>query len=188
MAIADASRQAIVVHRAREHNLQDIDVSIPRDRFTVITGVSGSGKSTLAFDIVFAEGQRRYLESLNAYARQFVQPASRPDVDAIFRHPADRRDRAAHEPRRSQEHGRHPDRGASFPEAAVRQARRAALPGLRRADRAAERRRDRGAAAEGVEGTAHRVSRAARRRAQGLLHGSREMGGRQGFYAAARRR
>jgi excinuclease ABC subunit A len=78
------SRDAIVVHRAREHNLRDVDVSIPHDRFTVVTGVSGSGKSTLAFDIVFAEGQRRYLESLNAYARQFVQPASRPDVDAIF--------------------------------------------------------------------------------------------------------
>jgi len=59
-------------------------VDIPREKFTVITGVSGSGKSTLAFDILFAEGQRRYLESLNAYARQFVQPAARPDVDAIF--------------------------------------------------------------------------------------------------------
>ena len=59
-------------------------MEIPRDRFTVITGVSGSGKSTLAFDILFNEGQRRYLESLNAYARQFVQPAARPDVDAIF--------------------------------------------------------------------------------------------------------
>ena len=77
-------REAIVVHKAREHNLRDVDVEIPRERFTVVTGVSGSGKSTLAFDIVFAEGQRRYLESLNAYARQFVQPASRPDVDAIF--------------------------------------------------------------------------------------------------------
>jgi excinuclease ABC subunit A len=75
---------AIRVHGAREHNLKDIDVALPRDRFTVVTGVSGSGKSTLAFDIVFAEGQRRYLESLNAYARQFVQPAARPDVDAIF--------------------------------------------------------------------------------------------------------
>jgi len=73
----------IEVHKAREHNLKNIDVQIPRDAFTVITGVSGSGKSTLAFDIVFNEGQRRYLESLNAYARQFVQPASRPDVDAI---------------------------------------------------------------------------------------------------------
>jgi excinuclease ABC subunit A len=75
---------AIRVHNAREHNLRNVDVAIPRDRFTVITGVSGSGKSTLAFDILFAEGQRRYLESLNAYARQFVQPSSRPDVDAIW--------------------------------------------------------------------------------------------------------
>ena len=75
---------AIRVHNAREHNLKNIDVEIPRNQFTVVTGVSGSGKSTLAFDIVFAEGQRRYLESLNAYARQFVQPASKPDVDAIF--------------------------------------------------------------------------------------------------------
>jgi excinuclease ABC subunit A len=74
----------IRIHRAREHNLKNIDVEIPRGRFTVVTGVSGSGKSTLAFDILFAEGQRRYLESLNAYARQFVQAASRPDVDAIF--------------------------------------------------------------------------------------------------------
>jgi excinuclease ABC subunit A len=75
---------SIRVHHAREHNLRNVTVDIPRDKFTVITGVSGSGKSTLAFDILFAEGQRRYLESLNAYARQFVQPAGRPDVDAIF--------------------------------------------------------------------------------------------------------
>jgi excinuclease ABC subunit A len=75
---------SIEIRGAREHNLKHIDVNLERNRFTVITGVSGSGKSTLAFDILFAEGQRRYLESLNAYARQFVQPASRPDVDAIF--------------------------------------------------------------------------------------------------------
>ena len=74
----------IRIHNAREHNLKNIDVEIPRGKFTVVTGVSGSGKSTLAFDILFAEGQRRYLESLNAYARQFVQSAARPDVDAIF--------------------------------------------------------------------------------------------------------
>ena len=74
----------IVIRGAREHNLKNLSVSIPRDQFTVITGVSGSGKSTLAFDILFAEGQRRYLESLNAYARQFVQPAARADVDAVF--------------------------------------------------------------------------------------------------------
>jgi excinuclease ABC subunit A len=75
---------ALIVRSAREHNLKNIDVTIPHNRFTVITGVSGSGKSTLAFDIIFNEGQRRYLESLNAYARQFVQPAARPDVDAIY--------------------------------------------------------------------------------------------------------
>jgi excinuclease ABC subunit A len=74
----------IDIHHAREHNLKNIDVRIPREKFTVITGLSGSGKSTLAFDILFNEGQRRYLESLNAYARQFVQPAARPDVDAIY--------------------------------------------------------------------------------------------------------
>jgi excinuclease ABC subunit A len=78
--VPDASIR--IVH-AREHNLHDVTISIPRRRFTVITGISGSGKSTLAFDILFAEGQRRYLESLNAYARQFVQPATRPDVDAV---------------------------------------------------------------------------------------------------------
>ena len=75
---------AILIRHAREHNLKDLTLSIPRDQFIVVTGVSGSGKSTLAFDILFAEGQRRYLESLNAYARQFVQPAARADVDAIF--------------------------------------------------------------------------------------------------------
>ena len=73
----------IQIQRAREHNLRDVNVTIPRNTFTTITGVSGSGKSTIAFDILFNEGQRRYLESLNAYARQFVQPASRPDVDAV---------------------------------------------------------------------------------------------------------
>ncbi|MGA1694611.1 MAG: excinuclease ABC subunit UvrA [Burkholderiaceae bacterium] len=76
--------QAIEIHHAREHNLKDVSLTIPRNQLTVISGVSGSGKSTLAFDILFSEGQRRYLESLNAYARQFVQPASRPDVDAIY--------------------------------------------------------------------------------------------------------
>ena len=78
-----ARPDAINVIGARENNLKAIDVAIPRNRFSVISGVSGSGKSTLAFDILFAEGQRRYLESLNAYARQFVQPAARPDIDAV---------------------------------------------------------------------------------------------------------
>ena len=79
-----AAPTAIEILHAREHNLKDISVKIPLNALTVISGVSGSGKSTLAFDILFAEGQRRYLESLNAYARQFVQPSARPDVDALF--------------------------------------------------------------------------------------------------------
>ena len=74
---------AIVVSGAREHNLKDVDVTIPRDALTVITGLSGSGKSSLAFDTIYAEGQRRYVESLSAYARQFLGQMDKPDVDAI---------------------------------------------------------------------------------------------------------
>jgi excinuclease ABC subunit A len=74
----------IRIVNAKEHNLQSLNVDIPRGKFSVITGVSGSGKSTLAFDILFNEGQRRYLESLNAYARSIVQPAGRPEVDAVY--------------------------------------------------------------------------------------------------------
>ena len=78
------SDEAIRIVNAHEHNLKSLCVDIPRGKFSVITGVSGSGKSTLAFDILFNEGQRRYLESLNAYARSIVQPAGRPDVDAVY--------------------------------------------------------------------------------------------------------
>ncbi len=79
-----AAANAIQIINAREHNLKHLNVDIPRGKFNVITGVSGSGKSTLAFDILFNEGQRRYLESLNAYARSIVQPAGRPEVDAVY--------------------------------------------------------------------------------------------------------
>ncbi len=75
---------AIQIVNAKENNLKSLTVDIPRGKFNVITGVSGSGKSTLAFDILFNEGQRRYLESLNAYARSIVQPAGRPEVDAVY--------------------------------------------------------------------------------------------------------
>ena len=74
---------AIIVKGAREHNLKDIDVEIPRDKLVVITGLSGSGKSSLAFDTIYAEGQRRYVESLSAYARQFLGQMEKPDVDYI---------------------------------------------------------------------------------------------------------
>ncbi|GAC1446189.1 MAG: excinuclease ABC subunit UvrA [Pyrinomonadaceae bacterium] len=73
----------ITVRGARQHNLKNIDVEIPRDRLTVITGLSGSGKSSLAFDTIYAEGQRRYVESLSAYARQFLDQLERPDVDSV---------------------------------------------------------------------------------------------------------
>ena len=74
---------SISIHGAREHNLKNLSLEIPRDKFVVITGVSGSGKSTLAFDLLFAEGQRRFLDSMNVYARQFVEQLARPDVDLI---------------------------------------------------------------------------------------------------------
>ena len=75
--------ESIVIRGAREHNLKNIDVVVPRNKFVVITGVSGSGKSSLAFDTIFAEGQRRYVESLSAYARQFLEQMEKPDVDSI---------------------------------------------------------------------------------------------------------
>src|SRR5947209_15875178 len=73
----------LVVSGAREHNLKDVTVAIPRGSLTVITGLSGSGKSSLAFDTIYAEGQRRYVESLSAYARQFLGQMDKPDVDSI---------------------------------------------------------------------------------------------------------
>src|SRR5579875_2688268 len=73
----------ITVRGARQHNLRDISVSIPRNTLTVVTGLSGSGKSSLAFDTIYAEGQRRYVETLSAYARQFLDQLERADVDSI---------------------------------------------------------------------------------------------------------
>src|SRR5678815_4585052 len=79
------AREELVVHGAREHNLKDITVRLPRHALICVTGLSGSGKSSLAFDTIYAEGQRRYVESLSAYARQFLQMMEKPDVDSIDR-------------------------------------------------------------------------------------------------------
>src|SRR5947199_9096356 len=78
-----APADELIVHGAREHNLKDITVRLPRNRLICITGLSGSGRSSLAFDTIYAEGQRRYVESLSAYARQFLQMMEKPDVDHI---------------------------------------------------------------------------------------------------------
>src|SRR5690606_2952862 len=77
------SKEYIEIYGAREHNLKNISVKIPRNELVVITGLSGSGKSSLAFDTIFAEGQRRYIETFSAYARQFLGGLERPDVDKI---------------------------------------------------------------------------------------------------------
>src|ERR671930_1743060 len=74
----------LIVRGAREHNLKNVSLELPRDRLIVVTGVSGSGKSSLAFDTIYAEGQRRYLESLSSYAKRFVAQVSKPDVDFVF--------------------------------------------------------------------------------------------------------
>ncbi len=77
------AQEYIEVFGAREHNLKNIDISIPKNKLVVITGISGSGKSSLAFDTIYAEGQRRYMETFGAYARQFIGDMERPDVDKI---------------------------------------------------------------------------------------------------------
>src|SRR5437660_8672224 len=81
--MSENSSDSIVVRGARVHNLKNIDFEIPHNALTVVTGVSGSGKSSLAFDTIYAEGQRRYVESLSAYARQFLERIEKPDVDVI---------------------------------------------------------------------------------------------------------
>src|SRR5438128_5228581 len=79
-----AARTTIAVQGARVHNLRNISLEIPRDRLVVVTGLSGSGKSSLAFDTIYAEGQRRYMESLSSYAKRFVAQVTKPDVDFVF--------------------------------------------------------------------------------------------------------
>jgi ABC-type dipeptide/oligopeptide/nickel transport system ATPase component len=118
----------IIIRGARVHNLKNIDCEIPHGKLTVVSGVSGSGKSSLAFDTIYAEGQRRYVESLSAYARQFLERIEKPDVDltgAGHRHQAEELDAQSPLDRR---HG-HRDFRLSAP--AVRAVRHNPLPGVR---------------------------------------------------------
>ena len=141
----------LIIRGAREHNLKDISLDLPRDSLIVFTGLSGSGKSSLAFDTIFAEGQRRYVESLSAYARQFLGQMDKPDVDFIEGLSPGGLDRPEVDLEEPPLDRRHHHRGLRLPPAALRPRRPAALPGLRRADRAADAAADRrpGARARG---------------------------------------
>ena len=130
---------SISVRGARQHNLKNINVEIPRNKLTVITGLSGSGKSSLAFDTIYAEGQRRYVETLSAYARQFLDQMERPDVDSIDGlSPVDRHRTEDHQPQPAL-HRRHHHRDLRLPAPAVFLDRHPPLPAMRTRDHRASR-------------------------------------------------
>ena len=159
----------LVVHGAREHNLKDITVRLPRNAVICITGLSGSGKSSLAFDTIYAEGQRRYVESLSAYARQFLQMMEKPDVDSIDGlSPAISIDQktTSRNPRSTVGHGH---RDLRLPAPALRAGRAAALPDLRPADLGPVGRLDRRADPRPARRDALHRQRAGRPRPQGRV-------------------
>ena len=178
----------IVIQGAREHNLKDVDLEVPRNRMVVFTGLSGSGKSSLAFDTLFAEGQRRYVESLSAYARQFLGQMDKPDVDFIEGTEPRRVDRPEdHEPQPAFD-GRHDYGDLRLPASAVRPHRHPALSGVRRVGQRADPAAD-GRYAAGVSG-AHPFPdpRAGGPRAQGRVRGPAGDAARRRLCARADRR
>ena len=132
----------IVVRGARQHNLKNISLEIPRHKLTVITGLSGSGKSSLAFDTIYAEGQRRYVESLSVYARQFLERMEKPDVDSVGRALSRNQHRTKNHQPKSPFHGRHRYRNLRLHAPAVCLHRQTSLPYLRQADFASNDRSD----------------------------------------------
>ena len=137
--VVGEAHRTIHVRGAREHNLKNVDLEIPRDALVVFTGLSGSGKSSLAFDTIYAEGQRRYVESLSAYARQFLEMMQKPDVDHIDGlSPAISIEQktTSQEPALDRRHGH---RDLRLPAPAVRARRRALFAGDRPADREPDR-------------------------------------------------
>ena len=148
-----ARRGQIVVRGARTHNLKNIDLTLPARSLIVITGVSGSGKSSLAFDTIYAEGQRRYVESLSAYARQFLERMEKPDVDSHRGHlPGDRHPPEEQHPQSALDR-RHDHRDPRLPAAALRARRPDLLPELRQGSDPRDG-RGRGAAARRAAGRA----------------------------------
>ena len=133
------ARSPLVVRGARTHNLKNIDVTLPAGKLVIITGVSGSGKSSLAFDTIYAEGQRRYVESLSAYARQFLERMEKPDVDRIEGICPAIAIRQKNSVRNPAVHRRHDDRDPRLHAAAVRARRPHVLPAVRRGGRSARR-------------------------------------------------
>ena len=125
----------IIIKGACEHNLKCIDVEIPRDKLVVITGISGSGKSTLAFDTIYAEGQRRYVESLSAYARQFLEQMEKPDVESIEGLEPGNFHRAENHQQKSPLNRRHGNRDIRLPPPSFRQGRAPVLLQLRQGNR-----------------------------------------------------
>ena len=162
-----AEAREIVILGAKEHNLRNIDVRIPRDKLVVITGLSGSGKSSLAFDTIYAEGQRKYVESLSAYARQFLEQLSKPDVEHIEGLPptvAIEQRAGGQQPAfdRRDHHG-----NLRLPAAAVRPRRRAALLALRPAHHQPDRQPDGRRPVRAARGHAVHGARADRPRPEG---------------------
>ena len=167
--MARMAADELVVHGAREHNLKDITVRLPRNALICITGLSGSGKSSLAFDTIYAEGQRRYVESLSAYARQFLQMMEKPDVDSIDGLSPRDLDRPEDDLAEPALDGRHGHRDLRLPALALRARRAAALPGLRPADLGPVDRLDRRADPRASRRHAVHRQRAGRARPQGRV-------------------
>ena len=178
----------IRIRGARTHNLQGIDLDLPRDRLIVITGLSGSGKSSLAFDTIYAEGQRRYVESLSAYARQFLSVMEKPDVDHIEGLSPGHLDRAEGHVAQPALDRRHRHRDLRLPARAVRARRRAALPGPRAGARGPVRQPDGRPGARAARGHGRAAARAGGAGPQGRARGGVRPAARPGFRAGDGRR
>ena len=181
----------ITVRGARQHNLKNIDVEIPRNTLTVITGLSGSGKSSLAFDTIYAEGQRRYVETLSAYARQFLDQMERPDVDSIdgLSPAISIEQKTTSRSPRSTVGNDHRDLRLSAP--AIQLHRHPSLPQLRQRDHApvggADQLAGNGFGRDGRRAARHAAG-ADRARAQGRVHQGTGEAGRPWIYPGADRR